>query len=61
MITVLAAVLLCVAFHLSTEGSIKVTGTPANAVFGMRLGRLSIGVRSYRPGRLYFCAHWQSV
>lgn len=60
MITVLAAVLLCVAFHLSSEGTLKAR-LAQNAIIGLRLGRFVLGIRAYRPGRLYFRAQWRAL
>lgn len=60
MATVLAALLLCGAFHLSTEGRLKVCLAP-NAMIAFRMGRFAFGVRAYRPGRLYFRAQWKGV
>jgi hypothetical protein len=60
MITVLAAVLLCVAFHLSSEGRLKVQ-LASNTMIAFRLGRFMLGIRAYRPGRLYFRTQWKAV
>lgn len=60
MITVLAAVLLCVAFHLSSEGRLKVS-LAHNTMICLRLGRFALGIRAYRPGRLYFRTQWSMV
>lgn len=55
--TILAAVLLCLAFHLSTEGTLKVN--VASGRFGLRLGRFAFGLIAIRPGRVYYRAQWQ--
>lgn len=58
MIAVLAAALLCLAFHLSTEGTTETHFSFGN-MLGLRLGRFAFGVVAFRPGRLYYRVQWR--
>lgn len=51
MWTLAFALILCLAWGHSAEGTIKV-GWQGFAL--MRLGRLALGLWSYRPNRIYF-------